>query len=350
MNLWERSLFFRLSKTAGFLFLSLAFLYVFADLALHSTRFFSKGAFHPGELLLYYVFCISLKLDLFLSLSFLMGLLIVLFDGASHLEFVSLQTAGISKNRIARPFILLATFCCLISYANSEWLATRSFLSIDSFREIHAKRKKRILREHVQGVLLEDGSELVYSRFDTSAKTLYDLYWLCGKHKIWYIKTLDLKETPPAAHFADLLVRTPQKKITVAESFEKRAFPELTLSDEQIQTRFIPYDRRPLSLLLAQSSAKSGDRALIRSHLHHKLSLPLVPLFLTLFLPPLLFRFSRQRAFFIITGASLFCLISLFMIFDGMLIVAESKMLPPALALWAPWLLLFPITIPIRKN
>lgn len=339
MKLWERSLFFRLCKTKSFLLLCLFSLYLIADLTLHSVRFFSKGTLNISDLFLYYLYSFSLHLDLFLSLSFLLSALIILFEGSSHLEFVSLQMAGISKSRIGRPFLILALLSISLSYANSEWLFPRAIDSIDSFRNQHAKRKKSILREHVQTVSLEDGSEIVYLRFDAASKTISDLYWLCGKDEVWHIKTLDLSKSPPIAYFADRLVRTPQKKIAVVDSFEKIPIQKFPLSEGTPLNRFTPFESRPLSVLFSQMGLKSGDQAMIRSHLHYKLSLPLSPLFFALALPPLLIRFSRTKASFLITGGSIFGLISLFMVFDGMLIVAENRMLPPALALWIPWLL-----------
>lgn len=351
MKLWERSLFFRLCKTKAFLLFCLFSLYMVADISLHSIRFFSKGALSFWDLPLYYLCCFSLRLDLFLSLSFLLSSLVVLFDGSSHLEFVSLQTAGISKNRITRPFFLLAILSCLLSYANSEWLFYHAFNSVDSFRELHAKRKKSVWREHLQVVALDDGSEIVYLHFNPKTKTLSDLFWLCGKQKTWHIKTLDLKESPPVAYFADLLIRTlDQKKVTILESFESRPFPELSFTEEKTLQRFMPFERRPLSVLISQSKLKSADRSIIRSHLHHKLSLPLCPLFLALVLPPLLIRFSRTKALFLIAGGSILGLVSLFMIFDGMLIVAENRMLSPSTALWGPWFLLLFLYVPIRRR
>lgn len=337
MKLWERHLFSRLIKTMGFVLSGLFLIYFLVDLSIHSVRFFS-GKANCLSILLYYLHCFSMHLDFFFALAFLLSTLRVLFDLMQHSECIALQMAGLSHRRLMRPLWVIASLLALFSYANAEWIAPFALGSMQQFRDEVAKKKKQVLREHVHDVTLDDGSAIIYERFDFQSKTLFDVYWISGTHRFWHMKMLHLT-TPIQGYFVDRFERNDTGSIEVTESFPERSFPELPLLASQALQKFTPFENRSLSVLFLQSLSSNTDRQMIRAHLHYKLSKPLLSLLIAFILSPILLRFSRQSRAFLITACSLFSLLSFLTILDGFLILAENGVLAPSIALWIPWLL-----------
>jgi lipopolysaccharide export LptBFGC system permease protein LptF len=339
MKIWERYLLLRLASTAGFILGSLFAVYVIIDLSIHSVRFFADGRANFGSVLLYYIHSFSMHLDLFFALAFLLSALKVLFDLTHHSELIALQMAGLSKRRLTRPLFMLAATLTVLSFANSQFLATDAQESIESFRFEHAKRKKEVVREHVHAVTLDDGSELIYQRFDPWQKRLIDAFWIKSPDEIWHLKIIELESTPLVGKLVDRLTRNNLGQMAVLESFDARALPELPLEPSAALVKFIPFENRPLATLILESFSKCADIEMIRAHLHYKLSMPLLPILIALAMPPVLLRFSRQTPTFLIASCSLFILIALLTVLDGMLILAENRVLSPAIAIWSPWII-----------
>ena len=341
MKIWKRYLLFRLYSTVLFILCCLFGVYLVIDLSIHSVRFFADGKANAIAVILYYINCFSMHLDLFFALSFLLSTLKVLFDLTHHSELIALQMAGLSNRRLTGPLFILAATLSLLSFANAQWLSPYASDSIDSFRQEYAKRKKQAAREHVHAVTFDDGSEIVYQRFDPRRKILFDAYWIRNPNELWHIKILELNQTPLLGRFVDQLTRNESGQITINHSYESRPFPDLPLEASKALQKFIPFENRPLLTLFFQSFSKSADREMIRANLHYKLSLPLLPILIAVALPPILLRFSREKATFLIAACSLFSLIALLTILDGMLILAENRVIAPSIALWTPWLIAF---------
>ncbi len=312
---------------------------VAVDLSVHSVRFFADGHVNIFNISLYYLYSFSMHLDLFFAVGFLLSVLKVLSDLTHHFELITLQMAGISKRRLSRPLFFLASTLTLCSYANSEWIAPNALESIDSFRDTHAKRKKHAQREHVHAVTLDDGSEIVYQEFDPHRKILFDAYWIRSPDELWHMKIIELKRTPLLGRYTDHFVRNAKGQLAIAESFERRSLPDLPLNPSQAAQKFVPFEQRPLWTLFSQSLTPCADQDMIRAHLHYKLALPLLPILIALALPPILLQFSRRTPTFLIAACSLFVVLSILTIMDGMLILAENRVVNPLLAIWIPWLL-----------
>lgn len=337
MKIWERYLLFRLFLTTLFILACIFGIYLIIDLSIHSVRFFADGRANLLLIILYYIHSFSMHLDIFFALAFLLSAMKVLFDLNHHLELIALQMAGLSKQRLTRPLFILGAALTIFSYANAEWLAPNALESIESFRKVHAKRKKQTQREHVHAVTLDDGTEIVYQRFDAHEKILFDAFWIKSVDELWHMKIVELDRTPLVGRFVDHFIRNPKGQLSISESFENRPLPDLPLEAAQALQKFVPFENRPLWTLLSQSFSQCADIEMIRAHLHYKLSLPLLPILISLALSPILLRFSRQLPTFLIAACALFALISIFIILDGMLILAENRVIDPAIAIWSPW-------------
>jgi lipopolysaccharide export LptBFGC system permease protein LptF len=327
----------------GLILLGLFSVYVLVDLSIHSVRFFASKADLPG-LLLYYVHSFSIELNLFLALAFLLSILRVLFHVMRHSESISLSMAGISNQRLMRPMFLLASLLCLLSYANAEWVVPHALDSMAAFRDHHMKQKNQLKKEHVHAVSLSDGSEIVYfryvaSRLDRHLNALFDVYWVRSLQDIWHMKKLELTSPNLTGHFVDHFVREEGGAMVKSESYDIHPFSDLPLSSDQALQKFAPFEQRPLSTLFLQSFSNGADRQMIRTHLHHKLGTPLLPILITFALPPFLLSFSRQKRTYLIAACSLFALFAFITILDGMLILGENHVIWPSLATWGPWTL-----------
>src|SRR5690606_13695515 len=155
MKIWQKYIFLKLLKTFCFFLLCLFFIYVIIDLSAHGVRFFSKTSF--SEIALYYLNSFSTLLDLFLTLTFLLSSLKVLFDLTMHREIVALQMAGLSKKRLLFPFFLFASLIALTSYMNLQWIAPFAGEYSSDFKTAY-KSKKKSEKIKIYTVSFEDES------------------------------------------------------------------------------------------------------------------------------------------------------------------------------------------------
>ncbi len=342
MTLWIRYLGKQLTQIFLFLFGCLFILYFLIDFSINGVRFLSIGTTDVLELILYYLRHVSMHLDLFFSLSLLLSSLKVLGDLNQHHELLALQMAGLSKKRLLIPFYALAALLSALSYANSQWFAPHAQDAIEDFQRAHAKKKKPIVREHVHSITLDDHSELVYQSIE--GKNLSDVFWIRGSDDIWHIKRLELGEVP-CGYFVDHLVREKDKQFQKLSSFDQHPFPQISWPEETSLDRFIPFENRPLSLLVRQAISRSADRPKIFAHLNYKLALPCLPFIILFAIAPLSMRFSRQKPHFLLAACSLFCFISLMTLLEGLLILGENQVLPAALTTWGPLAAVFALTL-----
>jgi lipopolysaccharide export system permease protein len=336
MKIWQRYLFRKLLFTFAVILSCLFAIYAMIDLSIHGVRFLTQGPEKtPFDLFLYYLQQFAAHLDLFSPLAFLLSTYKVLFALNGHLELLALQMAGISRKKLLLPFFLFAVFLSLIGYMNHEYFIGDAGAAAVQFKLSHSQSKKKKLGrpDHVQTLLLDDESELIYQTFDAGKKELSDVFWIRSDHDFWHLKKLSFSASPPTGYFADHLVRD-HKLFQKQESFEERSFPELLLHPTTVPKPFVPFERRPLSSLFLEAATSSVDRPSIKTHLHHKLALPLLPLLILLGAAPFALSFSRQKRTFLIVSLSLFGFIACLTLFDSLLILGENKVLPPEPAMW----------------
>lgn len=342
MKIWMRHLFSQLIQTFLFFLISLFALYVIVDLSVHGIRFFSKSA--PADIALYYFYTLSTLLDLFLSLSFLLAVMRVLFALNTGRELVALQMAGLSKQKLLLPFFLCAAILSPICYMNSQWISPHAQEWTDGFKLSHKPKKHRSTNIHVYSSPLEDGSELVYQRFDPDKKELFDVFWIRTPQDIWHMKTLQIEKLQGL--YVNHFTRNGAKQFEKSESFAKREFPDLPWDENTLRHRFVAVENRPLSTLCAQALTDSTERASLFSHLYYKIFVPLLPFLILFAIGPLSLRFSRSQSLFLIAAFAIFGLIAFKIILDGMLILGENQVLPAILAIGGPIALVLGCALP----
>lgn len=341
MKLWQRFLFRHLLSTFLFFLVSIFLVYVIVDLSAHGALFLSSETTTLADIGLYYLRNFSRHLELFFPLTLLLTVLKVLLDLNIHQELVALQTGGLSKKRILRPFFLFASFLALLSYANSEWLSPDAQDAAQAFKKAHAKKHPR--KKSLYTLALRDDSELIYHSFDDGK--LSDAFWVRSIDDIWHIKFLKIG-TPPQGSYVDHLQRSPQGLLEKTESFVALTFPQMLWDESAILARFVPFEHRPLSTLFAQATSSTAERYKALSHLHYKLALPMLHFLLICALAPASMRFTRRRPAFLIVTLSLTGLIALMTVLNGMLILGETQVIPASFAIWGPLAVLFLWTVP----
>ncbi len=340
MKIWQRSIFSQLAKTFSFFFFCFLVIYMVVDLSVHGVRFLSKSSLI--DVLHFYMYTFASLLELFLTLAFLMAALRVLFDLNAHREFTALQMAGISKKRLLSPFFLFAGILSSLVFINSEWVAPAAQEAIDTFKETHKGKKRK--EEHVYSISLKDHSELVYQNFDRGKKELFDVFWIRTPSDIWHMKHLQLE--PLCGRFVTHFVRNEKNQMEKEASFERKKLPELLWDEKAILNRWTPIENRSISTLFTQAWIASSEQSSVHSHLFHKLLAPLVPFLILFAISPACMVFSRQNRPFFIAVCSIFGLIALKVVLDGMLVLGENQVLTPSLALIGPILLVLCLSTP----
>ena len=344
MKIWQKHLFRKISSIFFFILFCLFAIYVLIDLSINGIRFTSGNA-KITDISAYYIYNFTAHLDLFLPLSFLLASLKVFFDSLHHFEFLSLQMAGISMKKLLLPFFVFGTLLALLGLANHEWIAPKANRSAYAFKNAHSKKKNQTQKK-LQTILLDDHSELVYHRFDPIKNELKDVFWIRPDKDLWHIKTLCLSEFPPLARFADHLAQE-EGIWTKKESFEEKKIQQMPQIPTIEETPDIPFESRSLSSLFHDYPFNSKDQAIIRTHFHHKLAVPLLSLILLIGSAPFALVYSRQRPSFLIVSLSLFAFIAIMTLFDALLVLGENKVITPSIAMW--FIPIFLLTLSIRR-
>lgn len=334
MKLWQRYLVCQVASIWGFFLGALWVVYVVID-------FSTRGLGVSKEIAKYYLANFSIYFDFFVSLSFLLALLKVLLDLNGHGELTALQMGGISKKKLILPLFFLAFLSALFSWSNGEWIAPSAHELVDQFWTKH-DRKKKALDAHLHCLVLADGSELLYQRYHTLEKRLEDLFWLRCKREIWHLEHLDLETR----------IGRGVEKLRREESGWRReeAFPERLMAEMQWRDlslgRFIPFANRSISSLFHQIQSRLPDRFLAKAHFFYQLARPLMGFLILVVLAPVVMRFERGRSLFLIVIGALGLFFGFVTVLDGMLLIGETNLLAPAVAIWSPFVFVFLLSFP----
>lgn len=342
MSLWYKYLLKKIVKNFGFFLFSLFFIYVVVDLSAHGVRFFSKSSF--WGICLFYLNAFSSLLDLFFTLSFILAVLRILFDLNQHKELLAFQMGGLSKKRLLHPFFIFAFFLSFLCYCNAEWVAPSSLRASTRFKKTH---KKEAFKDKIPSLFtaaLEDESELVYQTFEKAEKTLFDVYWICDFQDVWHMQSLHVDSLE--AIYADHFVRDKEGALRRLESFESKTFSNLPLQKGTCFQTFIPYESRSISTLLVEALKFPADSRILFSHLYYKLAAPLIFFLILIGVAPIAMQSKRVVPTFLIAAFSIFIVIGLKIILDGMLILGENLVLPSFFAIFSPLFFLFFCTFP----
>ena len=342
-KIWQRSIIREILKFTLFSLGAIYLLYIIIDFSMHGRRFLTYSSVNFYQLFLYYLHIFIKRLDMFLPLTFMLGIIKVIGDMNIHNELTALQMAGISLGRLCRPLFLMGALFSLVCLANFEIMAPRSLFYVNTFHTKHLKKSKKKDRELLGAYLLKDGSRIIYQNREAQ-NLLFDVFWIISDNDVWHAKKLDIGQNPPCAYYADHLMRQENGNFEKTGSFAKGPMENMRFCIAEAKEKKPPVDSRPLSGLISGLLKKEyfsqKEKAFIQSQFYYKVTASLLSMLIVLAITPFCLRFSRSTSLFFITALALVGFIVFFISMDAAMILAENQVFSPF------WALALPLLVP----
>lgn len=328
-NLWERHIFIKLWKFIILFLIGIFLIFFIIDFSIHSNKLFSSKTLLFKEIFLYYYHNFIFDMNLFCCLSFMLGIIKVIYTMNIKNELLVLQTAGISLYKITRPLFVSAFLLFILSGINFQFLLPKSYMEIENFKNNYTRRERKE-KPNPNTILLNDGSKLIYLKLEKNIMT--DVFLIKSFDDIWHMKSLDLNSNE--AYYVDHFIR--DEKLKKIDSFKKYFFPQ-TSSFQQIKN---PIEYQSFLSLISkkihnQYLSKKEKRE-VTSHIHHKIISSSIFFLIVIALFPYLVRFSKNNNFFMIITFSLFSFFAFYTIVGSCVILSENSLGKSFLILWGP--------------
>ena len=347
MPIWER---YFLRETLKIFFLCLfSFygLYILIDYANHSSSFhYHHSWFKWSELIRYYLYEFSNRLDVLLPFALLIATIQTLCSLTIHHELVALMAGGFNLKTLMRPFVMLGLLCTLIVFLNTEIIQPKATRELRHIDDLHTTQKnKRNKLRAVEHISLKDNTTMIFQGFDSVKQRFYDAYWIKSIDEIYRIKYLYPSKPIPTGFHVEYLLRTDSGELTVKETFKKKAFPNIRFNKKTLLETITPDEERSLSILykeLSKSRNQLTEKDARRlSVFYRKLAVPWLCLLAVIGPIPFCVRFTRQLPVFFIYACSIFGLVGCYLIIDAATVIGKRQVLSPAVAIWPPISLFF---------
>ena len=189
-TIWERYFLRETAKTFLFFLVSFYGLYAFIDYSTHAASF-KHYHFSIWDILKFYAFEFIAQMDVLVPFSLLIACVKTLCSLNAYNELVALMASGITLKRLLLPFVAFGLSLTALTYFNMEVLqpmVVKYNTQLDHSRA-KAKQKKYQL---VQQVVLEDGSSLIFQKYDSATQAFFDAYWVRSIDDIYRIRHLFL--------------------------------------------------------------------------------------------------------------------------------------------------------------
>lgn len=343
-KIWERHFFKQILKTVILFLCCFYAIYVLIDYPHHRALFQQDGKFSSSLFFLYYGSEFFLRGEMLFPVALLLGTVKTLCQLNQKNELVALLAGGISLKILFRPFLFFALLFVAGLYLNAEYLQPWASKNLEEMENLHMGDKKFHMErgEGIYNYYLEDGSQIIFRKYDFELHHLLDLYWVRSHDTIEKIKRLDLSGSESQGVDVVHLRRNGNKELVVAGKSDTLPFPYLKFDTIALQSPFIAPENLSLSTLWRQlplrGEAESEKEAKILAAFHRKLVFPWVCLLVVFVVAPACLTFSRQFSPFPIYAWSLFLLIFIYFCFDTAHIFAKRQLVNSALAFWGPFL------------
>ncbi|QVL57251.1 MAG: LptF/LptG family permease [Simkaniaceae bacterium] len=337
-KIWQRYFLVEILKTFFLFLLCFFILYALIDYSMHMQEIMKNKRISIVDLAIYYGMLFSKRCDLLLPLSLLIASVKVLTSLNRRNELLALQTSGIAVHRLTRPFFFVGLICVGLSYCNFEVLAPKSLNYIDHFEKKYLKKKstRKVKKSAIHALPLEDGTRLLYQKYDAEEKEFFDLFWILSIDELYHIKTLKVTGADPVGAFVDHMVRNEKGEIKKVASYPSLPFKNLNLNFDLQDHLSIPMENRSISDLLAMTLNKTPlfyeNRSTVHTHLYFKLFMPWLPVLVLIGVVPFCVPSVRFLPTFLIFSVTIFGYITFFTVMDGCVILGETQALP---SFWA---------------
>ena len=314
------------------------FLYALID---YSSRIDYYNALPIKSILFYYICILSQKTELLIPFAFMVTTIKVLSSMNSHNELVSMLMSGRSYKRLLRPLFIFAILLTSILYLNFEFLEPHAQKKIQLIKE----KKKKSKDSKVNSIILDDGSKLIFGRYDFENRNLEKVYWIKSFDKICYMKKLFPYSNPPIAHYTLDFERSESNSLKLTSRADIKPMHDMQITfDPMLKSIFSVRTYSMTSLVKYLTNPQlmlNADRAELLTLLNYKLVFPLLPIFILIALAPICTRFSRNAPVFIIYMLSIVAMLSFYTSMDACYILSENKLIFPQIAMWIPFVLFF---------
>lgn len=346
MKIWERyfiGLFFRMF----FLFLFCFYgLYIIIDYANHASALASHNGWLPiQEIFTYYFFVFASRAEILLPLALLIAFIHTVCSLNTHRELSALMASGFPLRLLMRPFLVIGVLCIALLYVNEQFFlpgALKKLRRIEgTTKHQRNKQNKQII---VHNLLLEDGSLLIFQKYEPDAERFFDVYWMPSIDNIYRIKYLLPNGQIPIGHFVDHLIRRENGELLQENAYKELPFPEMKFNKELLLSVISDPDLLPLVELGKQSlelpQELNEKESKILTAFYWKMTIPWLCLFAIIIPAPSCIRFSRGLPLFLIYTCSLFGLIAFYLFMDAAQVIAKRQVLSPFIAICIPFIVL----------
>ena len=332
-----------------FLFIScFYFLYVLIDYSVHAKDF-QNGAISFFHIVAYYCCQFTKRADILIPIAILIATIKVLTTSNLRNEIVALATGGIPLKKIMRPFLWGALGCSAVLYLNFQCLQPCCLNQISAFEEHFFKAQTKGKEgKSVNALVLEDSTLLIYQNYDSNKKAFVDAYWLKSSDELFRIQSLFPYEKTPYGIFVDYLKRSAEGELVKTASYGTLPFPQMRFDPKTLFSAAHPPRMQSISQLAHTMGwkqiglGKMNDReAEAATFFYFKLITPLVCLLAVIGPAPFCLRFTRTLSVYLIYALSLFGMIAFYTLANSSVVLGESQVLPPIVAILLPQTVFF---------
>ncbi len=337
MPLYRRYLLKNTAVYFGGFLLGFFLLFLMIDYALNSQILLKSGP-PLGSVALYYLAQFCKRLDLLMPLSLMIATMKVLLELNKNRELLALRAAGISINQITRPLLYLASCALVISYFNNEVILPRSLNYCDSFNFQFLKKKDK-QSNHLSNIQLEDGSHLIFQKYNTLNHCYENAIWLKSSDDLWRIKRLNLEGTKATAYFAEYFARDENQKLIKASSHKEIIFDAFQLPDNVTRKGYIAVESASISRLftLLRHHQTMYFNAEVMTYLLYKLCIPWLSPFIVMLIIPFCINYSRFDAKIGLYALAIVSLTGYCALLDALVILGKNQRIPPLFAIGVPF-------------
>jgi len=341
-KLWERYFFREITKIFFFFIVGFFVLYILIDFSSRHSAYRSIQL-NFYDILSYYIYIIIQRWEILIPFALLIASIKTLCSLNVHNELVALMASGISLKTLMRPFIILTLLITAFLYFNTEFLIPASANGLRKLQQIRVKEKYQTERkQNVHNISLEDGTILIYHRYDPIEKFFFDTVWMRSANELYRIKFFYPGNAKPIGKFVDHYTRNEKGQLVLSESFPEFEFHQLKISQKELYDVLVPPSDLSLTQLWKkQPSSRSEltDReAGLAISFYRKLALPWLSLLTFMAIAPFCLRFTRQLPVFMLYLGGMAGLVAFYLIINAAFVLGENQVIPPFWAACFPFL------------
>jgi lipopolysaccharide export system permease protein len=335
MRTWNQYFLKELFKIT-FLFLSsFSLLYILIDYSMH-IKLLSETPFHL--VVLYYLCQLAKRADLLLPFALLVSTIKVLLSFNRHNELAAMLAAGVTLKKVLSPLLALALCCSAFLFLNFEYLEPLALKKINYLDNTYFDNAiQRAKNKKVNALSLKDHSKLVFNHFDQNSQSINEVYWIKDEDHIFHMQKLNLNYSPLIGNAVTEFQRNANHQFELTATQKTRLFKDLKIEVEDLNHSIFPIRSLSLSQLYHEQFSPKTPLSEVKTALHYKCAVPLLPLLVVITLSPFCTLFSRNTRTYLIYVFAIAGLLFFFTLINATYILGENQVLAPFLAIWLPF-------------